>query len=232
MGAAASESGFTGDEKFLYMLMYVPGNTLEFNEKLPGSTWLQKQVFLLKTVVPEIEFEFDEHHYGAFCRALDNLRKKSLESEKIIQPDRGRGPLWLSEKGMKIGKELWNNADESAQIHISNVKKFMNDMSFNELVAYSYSTFPETAVNSDSLELFEKTRIEAARLMFVKKKATLKKASRIAGMSLDDFVMILEGHGIPAYVATVASFRRSMKELGRTNGSHPGGFKNRQNARN
>lgn len=205
-------ASLTKDEKFLYLLMYAPGNTSEFNEGLPGGIWLQKQVFLLKTTMPEIKLKFDKNRFGAYCSDLNDMLARGLKSGNIIQPNDGHGPLWLSEKGQEMGNHLWEEADESTRTDISDLKKFMNDMSYDELIAYSYSTFPETAENPDILRRFEGIRVSAACSLFVKKKVTLEKASMVAGSLRSDFIAILEDRGIPAYTATVDGFRRFLKE--------------------
>lgn len=208
-----ASNSLTDDEKFLYLLMYAPGNTLEFNESLPGGTWLQKQIFLLKTTIPEIKLKFDKNRFGAYCSDLNDMLARGLKSGKIIQPNDGHGPLWLSEKGQEMCKYLWEDADESTRTDISDLKKFMNDMSYDELIAHSYSTFPKTTANSDILKRFEGIRVSAACSLFAKKKVTLEKASMIAGLLRSDFISILEDRVIPAHTATIDGFRRSLKEL-------------------
>lgn len=206
-----ASNSLTNDEKFLYLLMYAPGSTSEFNEGLPGGTWLQEQMVLLKATLPEIKL--DKNRFGAYCGDLNGMLARGLKSENIIQPNDGHGPLWLSEKGQEMSKRLWEGVSESTKADMSCVKKFMNDMSYDELIAYSYSTFPETDVNSDILKRFERIRASAACSLFAKKKVTLEKASMIAGLLRNDFIAILEERGIPAYTATIDNFRRSLKEL-------------------
>lgn len=201
-------------EDFFYLLVYAPGCTPDFNEGVRGNVWLQKEMFLLKTVVPAVGFEFNEHRYGAYSAALDDLRKRALGAGTVEQADGDTGAMRLTPKGEGIGRELWDGTDGSLLAHVSNVKKYMNDLDRDEVVAYTCSTFPGTAANSEILEQFEETRVDAACRMFSKKKATVKKAAQIAGKPLDDFVEILEGRGIHVYTATAASYRRAMKEFG------------------
>ena len=95
------------------------------------------------------------------------------------------------------------------------LKKFMNDMTREELIAYSYSTFPNTAVNSDILDYFEETRVDAACSLFSKDKVSLKKASSVAGMSVDDFILELGRQNIPSFTVSESAFKKSMDCLER-----------------
>ncbi|RNJ78094.1 MAG: hypothetical protein EB829_05430, partial [Nitrosopumilus sp. H8] len=156
---------YSSEERFLYLLLFAPGNTGRFNEKIAGNTWLQKQMYLLKEFIPEIPLRFDERRFGEFSGTLVALQNRNIDEKIIVQQNKA-GKICLSETGFEIGRALWNAASESERNDLSNVKKFMNDMSREELIAYSYSTFPDTAVNSDILDYFEATRVDAACSLF------------------------------------------------------------------
>jgi len=176
------------EEKYLFLLLYAPGNTGKINERIIGNTWLQKQMYLLRKIIPKIKLRFDEHHYGAFSPTLDVITKQNTVSELIKQQNEGTGKLWLTHEGLKIGEKLWNEIPKEEKESMIEVKKFMNDMGLWELIAFSYSTFPETTENSDVVEQFEDTRLDSACSLFYKGKISIEKAASIAGISLEEMI--------------------------------------------
>lgn len=201
------------EEKYLYLLLYAPGNTGKINERIIGNTWLQKEMYLLNRIIPQIKLPFNEHHYGAFSPTLDTITKQNTISELIKQNNFGMGRLWLSVEGLEIGKKLWNKISDKEKNSIMDVKKFMNDMDLWELIAYSYSTFPETTENSDVVEQFEDTRLDAACSLFQRKKVSIEKAASIAGIYLEDMIEELKRRKISPFKATSSSFKKSLKYL-------------------
>ena len=202
------------EEKYLFLLLYAPGNSNKINEKVTGNTWLQKQMFLLKQIIPKMQLRFDEHRYGAYSPTLDILTKQNIVSELIKQQgNEGTGRLWLSEQGLEISKNLWNKVSDEEKKSIIDVKKFMNDMGLWELIAYSYSTFPETTENSDVVKQYEETRIDSACSLFQRKKASVEKAAAIAGTSIDNFIVELKKRNIPAFTLTYSDFKKSLENI-------------------
>lgn len=202
------------EEKYLFMLLYAPGNSNKINEKIPGNTWLQKQMFLLEKIMPKIQFQFNEHNYGAYSPTLTALTKQNINSQLIKQQGiEGTGKLWLAEDGLEIAKKYWNDVPDNEKKSIVEVKKFMNDMGLWELIAYSYSTFPETTENSDVVKQFEETRIDSACSLFMRKKISVEKAASIAGLSLEDFISELKLRKIPAFQVNHSDFLKSLQSI-------------------
>lgn len=201
------------EEKYLFLLLYAPGVRGKINETIPGNTWLQKEMFLLKQIIRKINLRFDEHHYGAYSPTLDTLQKQNVVSELFSQQNEGKGRIWLSEEGQKKGKKLWQQISDEEKNSIIEVKKFMNDMDLWELIAYSYATFPETTENSDVVNQFEDTRLDAACSLLQRKKISVEKGASIAGVPLEDFISELKKRSITPFSVKHLDFKESIKKI-------------------
>ena len=82
-----------------------------------------------------------------------------------------------------------------------------------ELIDYSYATFPETTINSDVLDQFHKTRLDAACSLFQRKKISVEKGSAIAGIALDLFIKELKKRNISAFSLDNENFKKSVEYL-------------------
>jgi len=200
------------EEKYYYLLLYAPGSTGAHNEPVRGNTWLQKEMFLLAKNVKNLHPQFDEHYFGAFSPVLDILTAQNSKSEFVHQPYE-RGSLYLTDKGVKIASKLWNSASDYEREIIIEVKSFLNDLNIWELIAFSYSTFPETTERSDIIEKFHQTRLESAISLFMKKKVSLEKAASIAGKSIQDFMLLLKQRNIPLFETNEQEFKSGLKHL-------------------
>lgn len=201
------------EEKYLFLILYAPGNSGKFNEGVRGNTWLQKEIFLLEKIIPKIRLRFDEHHFGAYSPTLDMLTKQNIISELIEQNGENKGRLRLTEEGIRTAQKLWNDIPVEEKEAITRVKNFMNDMDQWELIDYSYATFPETTVNSDVLDQFRKTRLDAACSLFQRKKISVEKGASIAGITLDSFLNELKKRNISAFSLNNENFKKSIDYL-------------------
>lgn len=205
--------GGPGDERCLYLLMYAPGNVAGCNESMPGEDWLQAEMFLLKDTVPGIGPESGRGGPGPYCRDLAGMLARGMDAGDIVQPGGRHGPFWLSARGQEAGRRLWDGADGRTRTEISDLKTFINDMTYDEMIAHACSTFPQMAANPDIADRFDRIRIDAACSLFRREKVTLKRAAMVAGLPSGGFAGVLEGRGIPAYVASVDSLAFPLKRL-------------------
>ena len=203
---------YSEEEKYFYLLLYSPGFSDKVNEQMKGNTWLQKQLHVISLLHNELGYEFDKHYFGTFSPVLQIIQEQNLQSGLIQQPTE-KGPIWLSETGLKEAKKLWGKTKNSEKQIIQQVKKFLNDMKYWELIAYSYSSFPETTENSEIWLEFQKTRMDSAISLFKKNKISLKKAVSIAGMEIEEFEKLLQEKNIPAYSIKKDDFERSLEYL-------------------
>lgn len=205
-----TDAEFPDGEKYLYLLLYAPGHTGKINEPIRGNTWLQKIMYTVTQSIPSTDYEFDEYTFGAFSPSLETVQIQNRASGLIDQPLKD-GPLQLSPRGRGIAKHMWDEAAEGQKQMISEIKSFLNEMTYWELIAYSYSAHPETASQSDIKPGFRKNRMSAAVNLFKRKKVSLKKAASIAGKSVDEFEQILLEKRVNPYELTEEKYAKSMK---------------------
>lgn len=192
------------------MLLYAPGHTEEYNESIRGSTWLQKQMYELSTVIPEMKVNFDEYHFGTFNSALNSIQVQNENSNLIDQRSR-EGPLRLTPRGMIVAEKIWNESTPDEQRLVYETKKFFNEMRYWEIIAFSYSAHPETTANSEIKTNFEKKRLPAAIDLFKKRKISFKKAASIAGVSTEKFKEYLSKRQIYPYELNEEKYKESLR---------------------
>ena len=201
---------YPAEEKYLYLLLYAPGYTDKFNETIHGNTWLHKLMHTISKSIPKINYEFDEYNFGAFSPSLQTIQIQN-KSSGIIEQSFGDGPLQLSPRGTRIAKKLWFESDDKERQLISEVKKFLNEMRYWEVIAFSYSTYPETTSHSEIKPQFIKTRMIAAINLFKRHKISLSKAASIAGLSIEKFEKELLARQINPYELNKENYEKSLK---------------------
>ncbi len=200
---------FPDEEKYLYLLLYAPGYTKKINEPIRGNTWLQKIMHTITKSIPNVNYEYDEYDFGVFSPSLETIQIQNHTSGFIDQSFRDK-PLRLSSKGMQITKQIWKETEEEEKQLISEIKNFFNEMSYWELIAYSYSTYPETTLQSKIKPEFTRNRIFAAVNLFKRQKISLKKGASIAGKTIDEFEQILLKKQIKPYELNKEKYKKSM----------------------
>ena len=192
------------------MLLYSPGHTEEYNESIRGNIWLQKQMYEMSTVIPEMNADFDESHFGTFNSVLDSIQARNKNSNLIEQRSRA-GPLRLTPRGMTVAEKIWNESTTDEQRFVYETKKFFNEMKYWEIIVFSYLTHPETMINSEIKPDFEEKRLPVAITLFRKRKISLKKAASIAGISTEKFKEHLLKRQIYPYELNEEQYRESLR---------------------
>ena len=203
---------YTDEEKYLYLLLHAPGSNEKYNEPIRGNTWLQKMMDFLSRGAGGPQYMFRPYAFGTFSDDLELLQYQNTKSE-LIEQKNNQGPLKLSNAGQEIAAKLWTETPEQARVEITTTKKFFGDLSEDELIAYSYSTFPNTTSNSEIIIRFNVTRVPAAVSLFKRQKVSLKKASKIAGLSEEEFISKLQMKGIPAFYSRQSNFKETLKNI-------------------
>ena len=205
-----SEEEYPAEEKYLYILLIAPGYTNKLNEPLKGSTWLHKTMHVISQNIDELNYDFDAHDFGTFSPDLQIIQTQNITSN-IIEQKNKHGPMCLTDKGSKIAKKLWDNISENERKIISETKSFLNEMNRKELIAFSYSTFPETTHKPQINDEFNNTRFNSALSLFKRQKISLNKASSIAGMSEKEFSQELMKRKIHSHSISKSDFDSSLR---------------------
>lgn len=160
-------------------------------EPIPQRLWLQKEVFQIAKNMPELEefLQYQPHYRGPFSEELEQ-KEEHLDALGYI--DKERGKLMLSDRGHELDEEIKDEMPRQYQEMIEDIKKFMNDLSKDELLTYIYYTYPEMTTESVEKSDLDKSRVEVAKKLYNKQKVSIGKASELAGMSVSDFKGILD----------------------------------------
>lgn len=203
------------EEKYFLMLLYAPNGQGKLGIALRGSTWLQKEMFLLAKNNSELrDLHFDEHLYGPFSPALESINHQYLNSE-LIKQNFDNGPIRLTEKGIKEAEAVWQRATDAEKDMVSKIKQLLNDMDSKELIAYIYSAYPETTKNSDVVDEFEKTRVDSALALIKRGKVSVGRAAIIAGKPIEDLIELAKKKKIALFQHQTGSFAEELRSLER-----------------
>jgi len=167
-------------------------------EPIKGKLWWQKEMFLIEKNVPRLadELDFEPALMGPMSEALE-WQIDQLESVGLIELE-GHN-FKLTDLGNSCLETLMGEFGHDQVSMVSELKAFLNDLSKDELLAVVYFLYPDMNIESQELRnLIPKRRDIAVRLFF-KKKLGIEKASKVAGMSLQDFSRLLKQKGISPY---------------------------------
>lgn len=165
-------------------------------ERVRGKLWFQKELFLIAENMPNLKEEavFEEDLLGPYSETLD-VDLKQLQIEGIASKKK----LELTPLGKNIAERLRSKVSVSALKIISDMKTFLNDLTEDELLGFIYFSYPEMRIESIKFEEIEENRQPIAIGLYRKKKVGLGKASKIAGLSQEEFIEKLRGSGIIVY---------------------------------
>jgi uncharacterized protein len=115
---------------------------------------IQKGMFLLaqETDIPTREkYEFSPYNWGPYSRTLRENLEDLVSVGKVIAQE-VPGYSWkqysLSESGLETARKILPRANRTAAIHVFDIRRQINEASFNSLLNDVYTRFPEFAVNS------------------------------------------------------------------------------------
>ena len=140
----------------------------------------------LSKVISTLSSNFVEYNFGTFNPSLNSIQTQNKALKLIEQRSKG-GRIMLTSRGITVAKKIWNGSNSDEQRLVCETKKFFNEMNYWELIVFSYSTYPETTVNSEIKSDFEKKRLPVAVDLFKRHKLSLTKSAYVAGVSTETF---------------------------------------------
>jgi predicted HTH domain antitoxin len=164
-------------------------------EPIRGKLWLQKEMFLLWKALPKLrnQITYDPALMGPLSEAVD-WDLNQLESIGLVLE--GPPGVFLSNDGRDVFSAIPKVLDPSALELASRVKTLLNDLSKDELLAFIYFRYPETATESRELANLEPQRTRLAVSLVRKGKLGLEGGAHVAGLSMQDFARLLKSHGV------------------------------------
>ena len=175
-------------QKFIILLANAEG------ESIKGRLKLQKMMFLLSDKIDEIKEQssYDADNYGPYSEIID---EELLYLEQIGVLFSKDGEIAITDEGKEIAKEIIKNEDKKILIVLSEYKKFLNDLTSKELLAYVYSAYPDMTEESIKYEDL-KPNMENYILALVKKeKISTQRAAELLNKSQDYVIKKIKEKG-------------------------------------
>ena len=164
------------------------------SEPIPGSVHLQKEMYLLQKIIPELadETDYEPDFLGPHSEIVSD-EVEQLESSGMVSAKMDR--IELTPDGSKAVDMIKQLLDEKEMQKIEEFKEFLNDLTRDELLTFVYFSYPsQNEIEKESVEyndLLPKRR-KLAMSMYQKDKISAQKAAQIAGEHLEDFLERLE----------------------------------------
>ena len=169
-----------GDELHKFIILLANAN----GESIKGRLKLQKMMYLLSDKIEEIKEQssYDADNYGPYSEVVDE-EEQYLEQIGVLTSSPGE--IALTKTGKEIAQEMSKNEDEKILKVLNEYKKFLNDMTSNELLAYTYSAYPDMTEESVEYENL-KPNIENYILTLIRKqKISSQRAAELLDRSQD-----------------------------------------------
>jgi len=157
------------------------------NDPLKGMVAFQKEMFLIADYIEKIREQtgFIPHAFGPFSEAAEkgmrNLKSLGLVEEKYHE-------YHITPNGVAaLGKVKSAFTDEQVEA-ILGYKDFLNDLSRDEILLFSYVSYPDFIEKSAIYERVIRKRIPTAISLYKKEKVSLEKAAFLAGLPVEKFL--------------------------------------------
>ncbi|MDO9522843.1 MAG: hypothetical protein Q7J08_03920 [Methanocorpusculum sp.] len=157
------------------------------NSPIPGDTAYQKELFLIANYDEELNTvaDFQAYNFGPFSEpgetAMENLIVYGL-AEKIDEK------YLLTKRGKEIADLLKNEDTDVDLDEIEDVKIFLNDMTHDERILFTYILHPDYTSESKIREKVLAKRIPLSISLYKKGKVGLEMAAHLAGISMENLL--------------------------------------------
>jgi len=161
-----------------------------------GKLWFQKELFLIAQNIRELaeEADFESDFIGPYSEIadeeLEQLRREGIVSKQKVE---------LTPLGRDVAGRLQRQIPPVIHGLISEMKRFLNNLTKEELLGFIYYSYPKMRIDSVEFAEIDKNRVQIAIRLFGKSKVSLGKAALIAGMSQDGFISELKATGIKVF---------------------------------
>ncbi|MEM1611316.1 MAG: hypothetical protein QXQ57_06695 [Sulfolobales archaeon] len=198
-----SETGISDPLKWILSLLYAAGG------RSPSKIHIQKALFIASRYVEELRelLESAAYRMGPWSEEMNDMleiaRLNGLVSET-------KNELVLTETGTAKAENIWIKLDERYRRILTDVAKFVNSMSEDELLLYIYITYGYSE-KSDVINKLIKRRKELATNMLLKGLVSTEMAAKIAGEPLPKFIEYLRKRGIKPFTAEISDIENADK---------------------
>ena len=164
-------------------------------EPIRGGAKLQKMVFML----PEGEgggdrpCGCDAGRYGPHSDAVDEGAGRLAEAGILCI---GGAGISVTPLGREVAGRIAAEEDRRTLAMIDRYKEMFNDLTTDELLAYVYSAYPDTALGSPEYGRVAPSMEQHVMSMLKKEKITAERASELLGRPLEDVLGLAGKMGI------------------------------------
>jgi hypothetical protein len=157
------------------------------NEPVKGNLFFQKEMFVITDYIEEIKDPADYQPYlhGAWSEAC-KVHLKNLKSLSLVESNDN---IRLSHNGEKVISSIKSPLLSKDNIDaIEDFKEFLNSLTRQELLLFSYVSYPKFAEESTTYKDVMSRRVPTAISLYKKRKISLGKAVFLSGLNIDEFL--------------------------------------------
>ncbi len=159
-------------------------------EPLKSDLFFQKEIFLILNYIKEMfpDADFIPHSFGPYSEVAE----KSLNNLKSYGLVKKEGNSYkIDDFGVEIYSNLKDRLSNNKIEAIEDFKDLLNDLNRDELLVFTYISFPDfTTESTIKKEIYTKRKSIAASL-YNKGKISLEKAAFLAGLPIEQFTKFL-----------------------------------------
>lgn len=165
------------------------------DEPIRGKLWYQKELFLLSKIFRDLadDADFDAYLWGPHSELADT-EMEDLSMLGVVETIGNK--FILTETGKAISKIIAKRASAKERKYVHEIKDFLNDLSSQELLAFTYFTYPDMTEESVEFKKILPKRKFLAVDLYKKDKISIGKAAELAGLKITDFIDHLKRQGI------------------------------------
>jgi predicted HTH domain antitoxin len=132
--------------------------------------------------------DFIAHIYGPYSEPAE-ISLAGLVSINLIE--KRPSNFHLTEFGKEVSKEVVKRIPDYKLEAIKDFKLLLNDMTKNELLVFTYFSFPKKTTESGIFNEVKRKRIPASISLYKKGKISLEKAAFLSGLPISKFVKLI-----------------------------------------
>jgi len=162
------------------------------NDPLKGKVAYQKEMFLIADYIDKIkeQAEFIPHTFGPYSEAAEN-EIGNLRSLGLVREEGHK--YRITDDGVAVLGRVKHAFSQDEIEAIEDFKKFLNDLSEDELLLFIYVSHPEFTKESTVYGGVIGKRIPTAISLYKKEKVSLEKAAFLAGLPVEKFLDCVRG---------------------------------------
>jgi len=168
------------------------------DEPIRGQLKLQKMIYLLADRLDEIreQTDYGSDMLGPYSEFVDE-EYNFLKDIGVFSSN--PKSIFLTSEGKDVAKELAAKEKPHVIKYIQDFKKFLNDLTSNELLCFVYSAYPEMTSESVEYERLKPIMEDTLLGLVKKKKISAEKASELLNKKIEYIIKKLKDKGIQIY---------------------------------